>query len=161
MPFESGESSQAPLLLLSVAPNLTALRAVLSLSSWDQEHWRRTAQSHCVPSTDLARLIIILAGSTLTQSGQTSPRGHVPSHAALATQCCAYSEKLAAVPVLAFFASGRTALNARELLALTSGQKLPSSSLLLFRSVIQCDKKMRACTFTRAHMCIYFTSCLF
>lgn len=106
MPFGSAESSQAPLLLLSVAPSLTAPRAVLSLSSWDKEHWRRTARSHRVPSTDLARLIIILAGSTLTQSGQTSPCGHGPSRAALATQCCAYSEKLAAVPALAFLHLG-------------------------------------------------------
>lgn len=33
--FGSGESSQAPSLLLSTAPGLTAPRGVLSLSSWD------------------------------------------------------------------------------------------------------------------------------
>jgi len=53
-----------------------------------------------MPSTDLARLIVILAGSTLTPSGQTSPRVRVPSPAALATQCSAYAKKPAAEPVL-------------------------------------------------------------
>ena len=57
-------------------------------------------QSHHVPSTDLARLIIILAGSMLTLSSQTSPRVHVPGPAALATQCCAYTKKADAEPVL-------------------------------------------------------------
>lgn len=57
-------------------------------------------QSHHVPSTDLARLIVILAGSMLTPSGQALPRVHVPSPAALATQCCAYAKKPAAEPVL-------------------------------------------------------------
>lgn len=56
--------------------------------------------SHHVPGMDLARLIVILAVSTLTLGSQTSPCVPVPGPAALASQCCAYTKGRAAEPLL-------------------------------------------------------------
>lgn len=110
-------------------------------------------QSHHLPSTDLARLIIILAGSTLTPSSQTSPRVHVPGHAVLCLcqeTCCWASPRASA--------SGRTAPSTQELLADTSLQKLPPSSLLLCRSVCWSSVITEwGHVFTHAYMCMYFS----
>lgn len=53
-----------------------------------------------MPSTDFARFTVILAGSMLSLSSQTSPRVSVPRPAALAPQSCAYTKKPTAEQVL-------------------------------------------------------------
>lgn len=152
-----GESSQAPCVLLSATSGLTVLRDVLSPSSWAYKHWQRMVQSHHVPSMDLARLIVILAVSTLTPSSQTSPCICVPGSAALASQCCIGQETCCwATPRTP--APGRVALSTQELLLITSSQVFPLPSRLWgrFASWLSAITKWGH-VFTRAHMCTYFS----